>query len=90
MTLEELELNMYNMWAARPTEEAWDLYLKVLHSKAEAIASYIALVDIYNGHITKHEWAAQYAKRNRKSIRTGYRALAKSLNTILDIINEGE
>lgn len=90
MTLQELELNMYNMWAGRPTAEAWSLYIKILHSKVDAIASYIALVDIYRGHITKHEWAAQYAKSNNKSVRTGYRALAKSLNTILDIINEGE
>lgn len=89
MTLEELELNLYNMWAARPTSEACDL-LRVIYTKPEAVAQFHTIVDIYHGYISKHEWAVQYAKRNNKSVRTGYRALAKSLNIILDIINEGE
>lgn len=89
MTLEELELNLYNMWAVRPTSEACDL-LRLIYTKPEAVAQYHKIVDIYRGYISKHEWAVQYAKRSRKSVRTGYRALAKSLNIILDIINEGE
>lgn len=89
MTLEELELNLYNMWAVRPTSEACDL-LRFIYTKPEAVAQYHNIVDVYRGYISKHDWALQYAKRKRKSVRTGYRALAKSLNIILDIINEGE
>lgn len=89
MTLEELELNLYNMWAVRPTSEACDL-LRFIYTKPEAVAQYHKIVDIYRGYISKHEWAVKYAKRNNKSVRTGYRALARALKTIMDIINEGE